>query len=221
MELKKFRNKYDLELIPASHENIINGALVWDPLIGTPKFDHPGMPNHIFNAFVDADMVKKEDLNTYLDECRNQPLVEAKLAERIIEVDINLASGLQNPNIGKLESEIGINSIKKFTFGDINTRALADLMRVTIDDFLEDMKMNHWELYDGKIRRVFMITELYYGSIKLVIDKEVKTKLDASLPTIGLDLKNAFEMEKSIEYTFDHQNVPFAMRIEMVKKFNG
>lgn len=221
MELKKFRNKYDLELIPASHENIINGKLVWDPLIGVPKFDHPGMPNHIFNAFVDADLIKKEELNTYLDECRDLPLVEAQLAERTIEVDMNLAASLQHPKIGKLENEIGINSIKKFTFGDIKTRALTDLMRVTIDDFLEDMKKKHWELYDGKIRRVFMITELYYGSIRLVIDREVKNKLDASVLKIGLDLKNALEMDQSIEYTFDHQNVPFAMRIEMVKKFNG
>jgi len=221
MELKKFRNKYDLELIPASHENIINGKLVWDPLIGEPRFDHPGMPNHIFNAFVDADLIRKEELNTYLDECRNLPLVDAKLAERTIEVDMNLAASLQHPKIGKLENEIGIKSIKKFTFGDIKTRALTDLMRVTMDDFLEEMKKKHWVLYDGKIRRVYMITELYYGSIKLVIDRTIKEQLDASVLTIGLDLKNALEMDQSVEYTFDHQNVPFAMRIEMVRKFNG
>jgi hypothetical protein len=221
MEIKKFRNKYDLELIPASHENIINGELVWDPLIGVPKFDHPGMPNHIFNAFVDAELIKKEDLNSYLEECRELPLVDAKLAERTIEVDMNLATTLQHPKFGELETEIGINSIKKFTFGDIKTRALTDLMRVTIDDFLEEMKSKHWELYDGKIRRVFMITELYYGSIKLVIDREIKNKLDASVIKIGLDLKHVLETDRSVEYTFDHQNVPFCMRIEMVKKFNG
>jgi len=221
MELKKFRNKYDLELIPASHENIINGNLVWDPLIGEPKFDHPGMPNHIFNSFVDADLIKKDELNNYLDECRNLLLVDANMAESTIEVDMSLANTLKNPKIGKLEHEIGINSIKKFTFGDIKTRSLTDLMRVTIDDFLEEMKKNKWDLYDGKIRRVYMITELYYGSIKLVIDKQVKNKLDASIPKIGMELKHELEMDRSIEYTFDHQNVPFAMRIEMVKKFNG
>ncbi len=221
MEIKKFRNKYDLELIPASHENIINGNLVWDPLIGSPKFDHPGMPNHIFNAFVDADLIKKDDLNAYLDRFRNLMLVDAQLAERTIEVDLSLANTLENPKIGKLGHEIGIESIKKFTFGDIKTRSLSDLMRVTIDDFLEEIKKNRWDLYDGKIRRVFMITELYYGSIKLVIDKGVKNMVDASIPKIGMELKHEFEMDKSLEYTFDHQNVPFAMRIEMVKKFNG
>jgi len=48
MELKKFRNRYDLELIPASHEGIILGTLVWDPVIGKPVFNHPGMPDHIY-----------------------------------------------------------------------------------------------------------------------------------------------------------------------------
>jgi hypothetical protein len=221
MELKKFRNKYDLELIPASHENIINGKLVWDPLIGAPKFNHPGMPNHIFNAFVDADLIKKEELNDYLEQCRELPLAEAKLAERTIEVDMSMASTLENPKLGRLEHELGINSIKRFTFGEIKTRCLGDLMRVTIDEFLEDMKKNKWELYDGKIRCVFMITELYYGSISLVIDKEFKHRFESSLPSAGMDLKHSLEMDKSIEYTFEHQNVPFAMRIEKVRNFNG
>jgi hypothetical protein len=221
IELKQFRNKYDLELIPASSANIINGNLVWDPLIGAPKFDHPGMPNHIFNAFVDAGLIKKEDLNQYLNECREIPLLEAMLAERNIEVDLGLAGTLDRPEIGKLSHELGIEGIKKFSFGDLQIRALTNLMRVTIDEFLEDLKKNKWDQYDGKIRRVFMITELYYGSIKLVIDKSVKNKMEASLPKIGMDLKHQLELEKSVEYTFDHQNVPFAMRIEMVKKFNG
>ena len=60
MEIKRFRNKYNLELIPASHENIILGNLVWDPIIGKPKFDHPGMSEHIYNAFLDAEMVASE-----------------------------------------------------------------------------------------------------------------------------------------------------------------
>jgi len=221
MELKQFRNKYDLELIPASHSNIINGNLVWDPLIGTPKFDHPGMPNHIFNAFVDADLIKKEELNTFLDECRNIPLTDANLAEQTIEVDMSLTNTLQRPDIGKLGHELGIDSIKKFSFGDIQMRSLTNLMRVTIDEFLEEMKRKKWELYDGKIRRVFMVTELYYGSIKLIIDKQVRNKMDASIPKAGMELNHKLELEKSVEYTFDHQNVPFAMRIEMVKKFNG
>jgi hypothetical protein len=208
-------------LIPASHENIINGKLVWDPLIGVPQFDHPGMPNHIFNAFVDAELIPKEELEGYLNQCRELPLAEAKLAERTIEVDMSMASTLENPKLGRLEHEMGVNSIKRFTFGEIKTRCLGDLMRVTIDEFLEDMKKNKWELYDGKIRCVFMITELYYGSISLVIDKEFKHKFESSLPGVGMDLKHSLEMDKSIEYTFEHQNVPFAMRIEKVRNFNG
>ena len=37
------------------------GTLVWDPLIGKPKFDHPGMPEHIFNAFLDAEIISDEN----------------------------------------------------------------------------------------------------------------------------------------------------------------
>jgi hypothetical protein len=36
MEIRKFRPEYNLELIPASHEGIFLGGLVWDPILGPP-----------------------------------------------------------------------------------------------------------------------------------------------------------------------------------------
>jgi len=48
MEIRKFRSEYNLELIPASHEGIFPGDLVWDPIIGPPDFSRKGMPNTIY-----------------------------------------------------------------------------------------------------------------------------------------------------------------------------
>ncbi len=47
MEIRKFRSEYKLELIPASHEGISLGDLVWDPILGPPDFSRKGMPNTI------------------------------------------------------------------------------------------------------------------------------------------------------------------------------
>ncbi|MGK7396283.1 MAG: hypothetical protein ACNS62_17020 [Candidatus Cyclobacteriaceae bacterium M3_2C_046] len=221
MEIKKFRNKYDLELISAATENTILGCLVWDPLIGKPEFNHDGMPDHIFNAFLDADLMTETEWKKYLDDCRNEKEVEANFAERIIDVDVDLASTLDHPQIGQLSHSFQMKNVKKFTFGDLKARTMSNLLRVRIDDFLEELKKNNWEKYDGKIRRVFMITELYYGSLKLVIENSFKSELDASIAKTDLSLKNKLEMGKSVEYTFEHRNVPFAMRIEKVRKFNG
>jgi hypothetical protein len=40
-------------------------------------------------------------------------------------------------------------------------------------------------------------------------------------PTRDLDVVQTVEFGKSIEYTFDHKNVPFAMRLEKLREFNG
>ena len=57
MELRKFRTAYNLELIPASHEGISLGDLVWDPIFGAPEFSRKGMPNTIYTAFLDAALI--------------------------------------------------------------------------------------------------------------------------------------------------------------------
>ncbi len=221
MELKKFRNKYDLELIPASTSNIIVGTLVWDPVIGKPDVDHPGLPEHIFNAFLDADLVNQDEWADYLQDARNESLVVANFAERSVDVDMALSTSLEQPQIGKIGHAFNLKSVKKFAFGDLQPRTMSNLLRVKIDDYLEDMKKSKWALYDGKIRRVFMVTELYYGSIKLVIEKELKDEFSASIKKVDVAVENTVELAKSVEYTFAHEDVPFAMRIEAVRKFNG
>ena len=62
--------------------------------------------------------------------------------------------------------------LSKFTFADHQMREMNNLIRIRIDRYLEQMKATRWKEYDGSIRRVFMITELYYGTIQMVIEKQ-------------------------------------------------
>lgn len=221
MELKKFRNKYDLELIPASHASIILGCLVWDPLIGKPRFNHPGMPQHIFNAFLDVELFSEKDWQSYLLEAKESPTVAAQFAEHSLNVNRELAHSLDHPQLDELSHSFSLNKVKKFSFGDLKAKTMSNLLRVRIDSYLEALKQNNWAAYDGKIRNVFMITELYYGSIKIVIGKELQDTFNASLQNLDLEIQSEIELNQSIEYTFGNENVPFAMRIEQVRGFNG
>ncbi len=221
MELKKFRNKYNLELIPASHENIILGTLVWDPLIGKPKLDYIGMPNNIYNGFLDAGLLIGSTWEKHIKDLKNEKMVDANIAERSVNFDVSIATSLENPTIGKIQNSLALEKVSKFSFGDLKMRSMSNLTRIRIDSFLEILKMNKWDKYDGRIRRVFMITELYYGSIKLITKTKWKNDLEASIKNSDLDLQNQIDFGNEVEYTFDHKNVPFAMRIERVKDFNG
>jgi hypothetical protein len=83
------------------------------------------------------------------------------------------------------------------------------------------MKASRWKEYDGTIRRVFMITELYYGTIKLVVEKQFSAELDILIQNTDLEALTRTEGSHAIEYEFSHDNVPFAMRIERIRTFNG
>ncbi len=221
MELKKFRNRYDLELIPASHEGIILGTLVWDPIFGKPVFDHPGMPDHIFNAFLDAEIIKSGEWENSLSAAKNQDLQEANLAVTSVDINIDLVTSLEQPLLGEFGSTFKLKSIKKFSFGELKVRLMSPILRVQIDDYLEKLKAGNWKYYDGKIRRVFMITELYYGSIKIVIDKNLLNDFTLAIKNTGMEISKELELGTAIEYSFKHKDVPFAMKLEMVKGFTS
>jgi hypothetical protein len=221
MEIRKFRTAYNLELIPASHEGISLGDLVWDPVFGTPVFSRKGMPNTIYTAFLDASLIVEAEWDLFRKESRNTPLLEAHFATRTVDVNVELVTELQHPKVGKITGEFRSDKLSKFTFGDIQVREMDNLMRIKIDRFLEKMKATRWSEYDGRIRRVYMITELYYGTIRMVVEKQHSTELDAILVKSNLEALSRSEGSHAVQYEFSHDNVPFAMRIERVRNFNG
>ena len=131
------------------------------------------------------------------------------------------ASYFENPVIDELQHRFELSKISKFHFGNLQVKTMSNLNRVRIDNYLEVLKQDSWKSYDGKIRRVYMITELYFGSIQLILNRDLKSNLETNIKKAKLKILETVEFDKSIEYTFDHNNVPFAMRLEKMKAFNG
>ena len=221
MEIRKFRSEYNLELIPASHEGIILGDLVWDPILGPPDFSRKGMPNTIYTAFLDAGLIPNADWERFGKENREAPLVNAHFATRQVDVSVEFLHELKQPKIHMISREFKMEKLSKFTFSKLQMREMDDLMRVKIDRCLEQMKATRWKDYDGRIRRVYLITELYYGTIRILIEKQFSSDLEASMNKLDLRASGKSEGSHAVEYEFSHDNVPFAMRIERVRTFNG
>lgn len=221
MEIRKFRSAYGLELIPASHEGILLGDLVWDPVFGPPVFSRKGMPNTILTAFLDAGLLDESQWKAMREETASVPLQTAQFAARTVQVDAEFLGELKHPKIGRIIGEFLTERVSKFTFGNLQVRLMDDLSRVRIDHFLEQMKAGKWKEYDGRVRRVHMITELYYGTIRLVVEKQHGGELDALLRKANLQASAQSEGTHAVEYEFTHDNVPFAMRIEQIRTFNG
>jgi hypothetical protein len=221
MEIKKFRTNYGLELITASHSGIAVGDLVWFPLAGPPAFSHPGMPGSISTAFLDAGLIDMDEYNLYREECLGTGLIPAHLADKNVDINAEFITELSHPTMGKIEGNFKLEAISKFNFGEIQVRVMDNLLRVKTDQYLELMKEKKWKEYDGRIRRVHIITELYYGSIKLIVERSLSGNMDAAIEKTGIKVLSRSEGSQSVEYSFAHEEVPFAMRIEKVRSFNG
>lgn len=221
MEIRKFKSLYELDLIPASHEGISLGDLVWDPVFGPPQFTKKGMPGSIYSAFLDAGLISENEWAALGEESNKTEFIQAHLASRTVEVDVSQINELKHPDLGNISADFLSANLSKFTFGNIRVKEMSDLLRIRIDRYLEQMKANKWHEYDGRIRRVYLITELYYGSIKMVVEKKFSAEMEAMFKNSGLSLSSKSEGSQDVEYEFSNMHVPFAMRIEMVRHFNG
>lgn len=179
------------------------------------------MPEHILTAISDADVITREKWQTDYDKAKSHDLKEATFAERTIEWDAKGGADLDHPALGKLKGSFDLKKASQFSFEDIQVRPMSAEYKMDLDDMVEKLKDKKWEDYDGKIRRVFMVTELYYGSVSVSVDTALKAELDAAVKNTGFKLAPNADVSRTGKYTFESENVPFAMRIERVKQFNG
>lgn len=73
---------------------------------------------------------------------------------------------------------------------------------------LENLGRERWAEYDGSIRRVFMITELYYGSLEITIDKTQEVIVQAALEAGELKGKLDSQSQRKRSYVFPIKSCP-------------
>jgi hypothetical protein len=70
-------------------------------------------------------------------------------------------------------------------------------------------------------RKVHLITELYYGNITIQVEKKYQTSFEQLISDAKWPIKLSLDAHNNFEYTFKHNDVPFACRMERVYRFNG
>jgi CBS domain-containing protein len=60
-----------------------------------------------------------------------------------------------------------------------------------------------------------------FEAIKMLVEKQFSAEMDALLEKTALALSSKSEGSHDMEYEFSNAQVPFAMRIERVRHFNG
>jgi len=222
IEIRKFRNRYDLELIQNSDEKIRIGDLFWDPIFGKPVTNEKGTPTNIFYSFKDSDIIDMKLYKKYIDDCDKIKMIDANLPE--VERDLNVDVGLGFSILEKLkiaDIEFKNEHIHSFQFKKIKKKKINIDLADVIDTNLEILKKDNWKAYDGKIRRVQMITELLYGEINIKIKNKNKANFELAIKNAGLDIKPNLETKAATNYSFINSKVPFAMKLVSVKNYNG
>lgn len=104
---------------------------------------------------------------------------------------------------------------------NVCTRQLTNELRMDIDQKIEQLTPKKLRHLFGRPKRVHLITELYFGQLKLYLEKEYAIELETVKNRKNLPITLSNEGDYINEYDFDTYAVPFAYRMEPLYKFNG
>jgi len=217
MFLKTFTKHYDLHLLPAAHSRILLGNLIWKPFWGKPTLSHPGLPNHISNALYDIGLVDKTKWQNLLNQldmpiCQNAHLAKINI-ENAGKVAGSLLDGL---GLGfehgyMLQAEISA----------VCTKVMSNELRTQLDSYLEQIQPKLMRTLFRNPRKAYLITELYYGSVKIKVEKQHEIAFENRIAATKWPIQTDHTTDKSTDYVFAHNEVPFAYKMERIHRFNG
>lgn len=222
LNLRAFYKNYDLELIPAALSTLTLGKCVWDGgWFDKPSFDHEGMPNYIYNIFVEKNIISDDECEAQLSRLQTLKNVEARFAAINIEFELEDALELEIAKQIDMNANFDLKNVKSFTISGAVGKSIPNRDRINIDRMLDQVKDKHWDEYKSKLRRAYLITELYYGKVEITIDSDLAIQFEAALPGNQLSAANKFKLGTNMTYVFESSKVPFAMRLERIKHFNS
>ena len=217
MFLRTFTKHYDLHLLPAAHSGIRLGNLVWKPFWGHPKLHHPGLPNHISNALFNVGLLDKAQWSDHLKSFDVKMCKRAKLARIKIQGATEVgATLLEGMGFGFEQGHLIKTEISK-----VCAKVMGDASRLRIDKYLERLDPKLLRALFRNPRKAYMITELYFGTLTIRVEKDHEIAFEEKVMNTDWPIRATLNSDKNHEYTFDHNEVPFAYKMERIHRFNG
>lgn len=217
MYLKQFTRHYHLHLLPVSNKDIQLADLVWKGRWGKNYLNAKGIGKNIFNRFYDATLIDKTKWEQKLKQLEEPPCELAALANLHLR-NVEKVSGIF---LNQLKPNLSSKKIFSLRIKNVCSRHLTNELRMEIDHHLEQLNTKEMRVLFLKPKRVNLITELYFGQLKLYLEKNYASEIEASAKEHNLNLTLFNEGEYINEYDFDTSSIPFAYRMEPLRRFNG
>ena len=222
MYLYPFQRHFRLDLIPASHADISLCDLVWKRKNKSPLLGRKGMPNNLYNLFLAEDFITDTQWREAITSFESEKLISAQLGNLEVKANRRFGSSFQHPVVQYFHSESHFSNNLQFYFTDIRVRVLSNSWRIKIQTHLEKFNKKLEKKIFKRYRSIFLITELYYGNIRIQIDRSQIHRANSFLLSTSTNQPTLkYENDRDYVYEFSNMEVPFAMRLESVKEFRS
>lgn len=144
--------------------------------------------------------------------CRNAKLARIKIQDAT-EVAATLLEGM---GFGFEQEHLVETEIS-----NVCAKVMDNAFRVQLDAYLERLEPKLLRALFRNPRKAFMITELYYGTLTIKVEKDYEAAFEQNVMNTNWPIRTTLHADKYHEYTFDHNDVPFAYKMERIHQYNG
>ena len=215
---REFIEEFGVDLLPYSTDQLKLGELVdWKGLLHQIiDFQH----YTVVDCFLWSDR-KIKKLNKELSNCKYS---DAMFPDMEIKDEFNSKSDLALPGVNiNLSNKIEKSDLQSFRFTNIKSKVLDGSTRRQLVRGIEDLKNDNFALYKEKIRRYWIIEQLFYAeSVAITINKNANIDLKAALKADGIDnvtFDSNNSTKKSHTYIMKGINCPFAGELVKGRRF--
>lgn len=94
-------------------------------------------------------------------------------------------------------------------------------LRIELDSYLEHASQKMLRTLFRNPRKVYLITELYYGSLKIGVEKQHEFAFEQQIKASQWPVKTQLDTDRTHIYEFAPNELPFAYKMERIQGFNG
>jgi hypothetical protein len=222
MYIYQFKRHYNLDLIYASHADISLADLVWKRKHKSPLLSRKGMPHNVYNSFLMEGLINQKEWSEAINAFENNEFQEAQFGSLQVETNRTFGFSFAHPAISLLHSDATLAPKVRFSFGKLQVQPMSNFWRIEIERLLKKGGSTFEKKALKRLRKVHLITELYYGNIRCKIDRNLTQKLERMLVLHPNEAPLLTYQDRNFKvYEFAHQEVPFAMRVEALKGFRS
>ena len=209
MHLSDFIQKNQLQLLPPYRQQILLGERVHAAWWGRPRLSTTNSSNTIYQYLYSEGLISRSAFATFSADLKMQ---KDKLIP-LHQLHIRNLDKIQNQLFIRLQPFFPISKIMSYRIQNVTYHGFLNEEIQNLLQLIDQLPEHKRKTFFHKYRKQSWVATVYYGQLKIFIEKQHVKALEIAAEKAHLDLNRTNKGEFIYEYDLNETFIPFAYKL--------